>query len=70
MAVNTIRGGWIKPTQTEVRVRTALDLWTKIRKLNERDAHRIKIEAAYLELGDVLELLPPRYRIVLGGSIE
>ena len=73
MVVSTLRGtlaGPVPVAQAKVRVRTAADLWRKIRKLNDSDAARMKISAAYLELEDVLELVPQRYRIVLGGSIK
>lgn len=56
-------------TQRQVRLRTATDLWRKIRELNQSDADRTKITAAYLQLGDVVELVPPRDRVALGGSI-
>ncbi|MDR7450339.1 MAG: hypothetical protein QN141_07290 [Armatimonadota bacterium] len=55
--------------QREVRVRTAAEMWRRVRELNESDADRAKITAAYLQLGDVVELLPPQYRLALGGSI-
>ena len=55
--------------QREVRLRTASQMWRKLRELNRSDADRTKITAAYLQLGDVVELVPPRYRIALGGSI-
>lgn len=71
MAINTIKSRQIGPhVQAEVRMRAATDIWKKIHDLNESDADRTKIAAAYLQLGDVLELLPERYRIVLSGSIE
>jgi len=71
MVVSTMRGTLTVPVaQKQVRMRTAADIWRKIRKLNDSDAARMKISAAYLELEDVLELLPQRYRIVLGGSIK
>ena len=71
MAVNVSRVRLISPVvQRGVRLRTATDIWRKIRELNASDADRTKITAAYLQLGDVLELVPPHYRIVLGGSIE
>ena len=71
MAVNVSRVRLITPVaQRGVRLRTATDIWRKIRELNASDADRTKITAAYLQLGDVLELVPPHYRIVLGGSIE
>lgn len=71
MVVSMVRGMPEVPVaQAHVRMRTAADLWRKIRKLNESDAARMKIAAAYLELEDVLQLLPPRYRIVLGGSLK
>ncbi len=71
MAVHTFREAWTAPVaQTEVRMKTAGDLWRRIRELNDSDADRMKIAVAYRQLGDVLELLPERYRIVLGRSIE
>lgn len=71
MAVNISRIRLItSPTlQREVRLRTATDLWRKIRELNQSDADRTKITAAYLQLGDVVELVAPQYRVALGGSI-
>jgi len=56
-------------SQREVRVRTATEMWRRVRELNASDADRAKITAAYLKLGDVVELLPARYRIALGGSL-
>jgi len=56
-------------TQRDVRIRTAAELWRRVRALNASDADRSKITAAYLKLGDVVELLPPHYRLALGGSI-
>lgn len=77
MAINTIRLGntirlkQIGPeAQEEVRMRAATDLWKRIRELNDSDADRKKIADTYLKLGDVLQLLPQDYRIVLGGSLE
>lgn len=71
MVVSMTRGTFAIPVaHAQVRMRTAADIWRKIRKLNDSDAARMKISAAYLELEDVLELLPQRYRIVLGGSIK
>jgi len=68
---NTIRSRQISPeAQQEVRMRAVTDLWKRIRELNDSDADRIKIADTYLKLGDVLQLLPQDYRIVLGGSIE
>jgi len=76
MAINTIRlsstirARQISPeAQQEVRMRAVTDLWKKIRELNDSDADRMKIADTYLKLGDVLQLLPQHYRIVLGGSI-
>lgn len=67
---NTIRARQIRPeAQHEVRMRAVTDLWKKIRELNDSDADRMKIADMYLKLGDVLQLLPQHYRIVLGGSI-
>ena len=51
-------------------MRAVTDLWKRIRELNDSDADRVKIADTYLKLGDVLQLLPQDYRIVLGGSIE
>lgn len=66
----TIRSRQIGPeAQQEVRMRAATDLWKKIRELNDCDADRMKIADTYLKLGDVLQLLPRDFRIVLGGSI-
>lgn len=71
MAVHTTREAWTAPAaQTDARMRAVTDLWRKIRELNDSDADRTKIAVAYYQLGDVLELLPEHYRIVLGGSIE
>lgn len=71
MVISMTRSTFAVPVaQAQVRMRTAADLWQKIRKLNDSDAARMKIAAAYLELEDVLALLPQRYRIVLGGSIK
>jgi hypothetical protein len=70
MAMSLTRVQWTAPVaQREVRLRTATDMWRKIRELNESDADRTKITVAYLQLGDVVELVPQRYRIALGGSI-
>lgn len=55
--------------QREVRLRTATDLWRKMRELNQSDADRTKITSAWLQLGDVIELLPAQYRVALGGSL-
>lgn len=56
-------------TLREVRLRTATEMWRKIRELNRSDADRAKIQAAYLQLGDIVELVPQRDRMALGGSI-
>jgi len=76
MAINTIRlSNTVRAkqigleAQQEVRMRAATDLWKRIRELNDSDADRMKIADTYLKLGDVLQLLPDHYRIVLGGSI-
>ncbi|HXF82671.1 MAG TPA: hypothetical protein VNN19_07960 [bacterium] len=69
VSLNRVRLLTSPQAQQDVRLRTATNLWRKIRELNENDADRAKITAVYLQLGDVVELVPPQYRVALGGSI-
>lgn len=69
VSISKIRTMTSPATQREVRLRTATELWRKMRDLNRSDADRTKITSAWLQLGDVVELVPAQYRVALGGSI-